>query len=491
MPIRGPKGGLLRFLTKDQTYDMHLAILEVLERVGVKVETQRMLRIFADGGANVDFAKKLVKFPQHLVEEALKKAPRIVVLSGRKAKYDIILEDDRVYFGLGGSPKSRILDVETGELRKPTKRDVEDTTRLGDALPTISFMQNLAQASDITPEVQYEHVAEAMFNNTEKHLLISAPGSEIAIRVLKMASAVEEVFGRKPVSIYSEPSSPLMISASQENIIEASKSNIPIVLCSAPMAGATAPVTLAGAVVQNIAENLSALVLSQLVTPGAPVVLGSTPTIMDPKTGMFSLASPELMLEQAMSAQICRYYSLPFFGVGCCSDSKTFDAQAAAEAAMTALMSALSGLNMIQDVGVINLDNAGCLELAIVADEIIGITQRILKGSIIDDESLAIDVIASVGPSGHFLSQKHTLKFLEREIYIPKLFDRRSEEGWAKAGAKELHALARKKARKILKEHFPDPLPKDTQQKLKEIVREAENKVVGKINIGKPSTQKN
>ena len=479
IPIRGLRGRWLNFLSKQQIYDMHLAVLEVLECIGVRVETDLMLKMFHEGGGYVDFKKRIVRFPEYMVEEAIHKAPKRVVLMGRKPQYDVILEDNRICFGLGGSPKSRILDLESGILREPLKKDVEDGTRLGDALEKISFIQNLAQAMDVPKKVQYDHVAQAMFNNTEKHLLITAPSAEEAERIIRMASVVEEAFGRKPISIYSGPASPLMLTASQENIIVAAEKGLPIVLCNAPMAGATAPVTLAGAVVQNIAENLSALILSQLVKPGIPVVLGSTSTVMDPRTGSFSLGAPELMLEQVMSAQMSHYYGLPYFGCGCCSDSKTFDVQAAVEAAMTGLTAALGGLNMIQDVGVIDLDDAGCFELAVLSEEIIGIIERILRGFSVDDEALALDVIAEVGPGGHFLAHRHTLKFVEEEIYLPRLFDRRSEGDWFRGGAKDLRDVIRERAKKILKEHQPEPLPKHVQKKLDYLVKETERKVLG------------
>jgi len=478
LPIRGSKGGILRFLDKRQIYDIHLAVLEILERVGIQVETRRMMEVFKDGGAEVDFEAKRVKIQQHLVEEAVRKAPKKVVLMGRKRENDVILGNDRICFGLGGSPKSRILDLESGVLREPKKKDVEDGTRLGDALPSISFIQNFAQAMDVPKQVQYYHVAEAMFNNSEKHLLITAPSAEEAEPVIKMAGFVEEAFGRKPISMYGGPASPLMLTASQENLIVAAENGVPIVLCNAPMAGATAPVTLPGLVAQNLAENLSALVLSQLVRPSIPVVLGSTVTIMDPRTGSFSLGSPEGMIAQVMSAQMSHYYGLPYFGYGCCSDSKTFDVQAAAEAAMNGLMAALGGVNMIQDVGVINLDDAGCFELAVLSEEITGIIQRILQGSPVDDDSLALDVIADVGPGGYFLSHRHTLKYLSREIYIPKLFDRRSMMEWVRDGSKDLREIAREKAKKILRDHLPEPLSNDIKEKLHELVLEAERKTL-------------
>jgi trimethylamine--corrinoid protein Co-methyltransferase len=459
---------------------MHLGILEILEQVGVRADTPRILQVFKDGGADINEHNKLVKIPQNLVLEAISKAPKKIRLCARNPKWDIILEDDRVSFGLGGSPKSRILDINTGNFRSPTKKDIEDTTRLGDALSGYSFIQNLGHASDKPPEVQYVHVSHAMMNNGEKHLLCTAPSAEEARFVIDMGMAIEDLSKRPVISIYTNPASPLILTPSQENIIESASRGVPMVVCTAPMAGVTAPMTLAGAVVQNLCENLMVLTLAQLVRPGIPVVLGATPTVIDPRTSMFTIGSPEFMVEQILSTELSHYYHLPYFGGGGTSDSKLPDGQAAAEAAMTALTSAMAGMNMIQDCAVIAFDDAGCLEMAVIVDEIIGMVERILRGASIDDESLALDVIEKVGPGGHFMSQKHTLEHAKKELYIPKIFDRNPESTWLKAGGKDIRQVANERAKKILTEHRPTPLPKDVQQKLDEIVREAEKTLIGR-----------
>jgi trimethylamine--corrinoid protein Co-methyltransferase len=479
MPIRGLKGGQLKLFSSDEIYCMHMAVCEVMERIGVKVETERMLKVFDDAGCGVDKERKIVKIPQYLLMEYIAKAPKKVYLAGRSKDYDIILEDDRIVFGMGGSPKSKILDFEKKEHRIPKKKDVEDTTRLADALPTISFIQNIANSAEYPPQVQLLHNLDAVLRNTQKHYVCSVANVKQARYAIKMASLVVNDLAKRPlISIYTDPASPLMLTSSQESAIEAAEKNVPIVMCTAPQAGTTSPVTLAGAIVQNLCENLAVLCLAQLVKKGIAVVLGATPTIMDPRTSMFCLGAPEFMLQQIGACQLSHYYNLPYFGGGCCSDSKLPDAQAGVEASMTALTSALAGINMIQDVGVFAFDDSGCMELLVIGDEIIRMIERILKGICVDEDSLAIDVIENVGPSGHFLSQKHTLNHLSREIYIPKLFDRKPESIWQREGSKDIGQVAHEKAKRILSEHKPEPLPKNVEQKLKELLKEAEKDLI-------------
>lgn len=478
MVFKGLKGGVLRLLTNSQIYNIHMATLEVLEGVGINTPSHRILDIFANAGADVDFKNKRIKIPQHLVEEALKKVPKEITLCGRNPKYDLLLEDNLVYYGLGASAAPYIIDNKTGEFRRPVKKDVADTTLLGDALPNIHFIMPIAGSYDVPEEVQYIHDLEAILNNTVKPIIFPAPGADGAKRALTMAAAVsggiEELRRRPILSLYSEPASPLMLPIFVENIIEFAKARVPVVLGPAPMAGATGPMTLAGNAVIFNAENLAAMTLSQMVNPGAPIVYGSVATMMNMKYATFTYGTPEFPILNVVGAQITHYYGLPFFGGGGATDSKTLDAQAGAEAFMSALIAAQAGVNLVHDVGFACGARLSSMELVVLVDEIIGMVHRILKGIEVSHETLAVDVINNVGPGGHFMSQRHTLKFFEKESYIPKLFDKSPEYVWVKAGKRTILEVAREKVKMILKEHHPEPLPKNIQKKLTDIVKKAE-----------------
>lgn len=479
--IRGPKCKALRFLSRREVKDIHMATLEVLEHVGMHSDSAEILKVFQSAGADVNFKEKRVKIPQHLIQEALQKTPKQYVLHGRNPKFDILLENGRVYFGQGGTPVPYIKDLETGKLRRPMKSDVADAARLGDGLSSMSFIMNIAGAFDVPYEVEYVHEFDALFRNTEKPIIYSAPGAECTRTVFSMASAIvggsEELRKRPILSIYCETSAPLSFSIENDNMIECAEAGVPITLGPVPILGATAPITLAGANVIGNSEALAAITLVQLVRPHTPVNYAAWSLTLDPKTGVGCYATPQNVLSFGVMGQLADYYDLPSFGLGGPVDSKTADAQAGCEMALGALTNALSGVNLIHDSGYLASGSVGSMEMAVICDETIGYILRIVRGITIDDESLAVDLIRNVGPRGQFFSQKHTLKYLEREIYIPRLFDRQQLDSWVKGGMKDISQVAREKAQEILKEHWPERLPMDVEQRLSEILKTAEKEM--------------
>jgi len=476
------RDGQLSLLGEKQIEQVHRETLRVLEQVGILTDSEKILEIFDGAGALIDGKKKRIKIPAKLVEEALGKAPSTVILRGRDSKKDIFLEDSRVYFGIGGTPVPFYRDPQTGEVRRPTKKDVADVARVGDALPGISFVMSLASAYDVPPEVEYLHELEVKYNNTGKPIVHPLPGAKIARKALDMAAAVaggkEELFKRPILTLYSESVSPLFLSKHNEDLIEFAKVGAPVIFAGSPMGGVTSPATLIGTFLVSNAETLTGITLAQLVRPGTPVIYGPHTTVMDMKTLVAEYGAMETAMGRVLTGQMARYYKLPTFGQGGCTDSKLPDAQAAAEAAITALLSALGGNNLIQCVGTMASGSYGSLEMAVIGNEIIGMINRILRGVEVSEDTLAFEVIDKVGPGGNFLSQKHTLKFFKQEFYIPQLFNKMPWETWLKSGGKRIEDLAAEKTREILNTHRPDPLPQITQQKLAQILKEAEEELV-------------
>ena len=483
MVQRGIRSGHLKLVTREQAQNIHTSSLEILESVGMHCPSEKIMEVFHSTGADVDFKEKRIRIPQHLVEESLRKAPRQIVFCGRNSKHDILLEDSRVYFGLGGTPVPYIRDIDTGEMRRPTKKDVDEATRLGDALPNMKFIMTVAGAFDVPYQVEYLHEFESLFNNTEKPILYSCPGAFAAKKVLEMAAAIvggrDQLKKRPILTLYTETVSPLSFSDVNENMIEFAKAGVPVANGPMPMCGASGPMTLAGTAVQSNAENLAALTLCQLVSPHAPNIYTGWVCVMDPRTSRCAYGAPEFAMGTSIfNAAMGQYYGLPTYGFGGCSDSKLPDAQAGAEVMMNGMVAALSGVNLIHDCGYLAGGSIGSMEMAVICDEIVGMILRIVSGVRIDDETLAVDVIKNVGPGGHFMSQKHTLEHVRKELSLATLFDRSSEVTWVKAGKRDIRDVARLKCKDILREHQPEPLPKDVQSRLKEILREAERELV-------------
>lgn len=482
MVQRGLKGGQLKFLTQDEAREIHLSSLEILETVGMHSDSNKIMEIFNNAGADVDFKKKRIRIPQYLVEESVKKAPREITFCGRNPKHDILLEGSRIYFGLGGTPVPYVRDIDTGELRRPAKKDMDEATKLGDALPNIKFIMSIAGAFDVPFEIEYLHEFESLFKNTEKPILYSCPGALPSKKVLEMATAIvggsQELKRRPILALYTETVSPLQFAESNENILEFVKAGVPFTNGPVCQCGASGPMTLTGSAVQSNAEALAAITLGQIVNPHTPVIYADWAGVIDPKSCRMAYGAAEFAMGASIfNAAMGEYYGLPTYGFGGCSDSKLPDAQAGAEVMMNGMVAALCGVNLIHDCGYLAGGSVGSMEMAVICNEIAGMITRIVRGVEVDDETLAVEVIKKVGPGGHFMSQRHTLDHVN-ELYLPTLFDRASEVIWTRAGKKDIRDTARTKVKELLREHHPEPLPKEVQHRLSQIVKEAEKELI-------------
>ncbi|MGQ4911613.1 MAG: trimethylamine methyltransferase family protein [Candidatus Thorarchaeota archaeon] len=483
MPKYGRKSGYLRFLSQDDCRAIHMSAIEVLETVGMQCESDTIMDVFDKAGAEVDRKKRLIFIPEHLVMESIQKAPKKVTLWGRTPGKEIVLYGDYSHFGLGGTPCPNVQDIDTHEIRQSTKQDAANFAKVANALPMVEFGMSIAGALDVPREVEYIHEFEVSFKNLEKPLIHPIPGVEANEVAIEMASAIvggREELRKKPIfSAYCETAQPLMFVKENDNMILNARAGIPVTLGPAAMMGATAPATLAGANVVTVSENLAAITLTQLVAPHSPVIFGAWASVMDPYTTRCLYAAPEFALGTAvLCKQMAEFYGMPNFGFAGPSDSKVPDAQAGAEAMEICLMNALVGNNLLHDGGYLAGGGVGSLEMCVILDEIFGYVDRILRGIEVTAEHLAVDVIRDVGAGGNFLSHKHTLKHLERTMYLGSLFDRTSEETWVKAGSKDMYTVANERVKKILKEHEPTPLDKDVEKKISSLVAEATKKLV-------------
>ena len=480
MPIQSIEGGFLKILTKRDLRKIHEATLDVLENVGVTIYEKEALDLLRGVGANVDNENKIVKIPRYLIEEAIKKSPNSIRLCGRNPSNDIILEGRKVYTA-GGADGIYVIDLESGNLRLATLRDLQDLTRLQDALDNIHAIMGIVNPSDVSPIGVDRLRCCELIKNTEKHILRDAQGSDGVKDQIEMAAMVvgsrEELKKRPIISFVDCTTSPLKHEKiNTEVLIEVAKNSIPVVVESDVVAGATAPVTMAGALVVQNAEVLSGILIAQLVNPGTPVIYGNMSSIMDMRTANVALGSPELGIIQVITAQLCQeFYEIPFMGCGGISDSKSTDAQASLEKTLTLAQAALAGTNLIHEMaGMLDSLFTVSYEQVVIDDEIMGAIYRILKGTKVTDETLAIDVIADVGPLGsHFLTKDHTRKFLRQEQWIPGILIREKRESWERKGSKSMREMAREKAKKILKEHWPEQLEKDLVFRMEEIVKKA------------------
>jgi trimethylamine--corrinoid protein Co-methyltransferase len=475
-----PENRIMRMLTSDEVMQVHATSLEILEKVGISTNSQRIMDILMCNGAQIKGDTGHVIIPSALVEDALKTTPKEIHLYGR-GENEMMLERGRVYFGFGGTPLHQLLDMDTGRSRASTKQDVANATRLGDALPNLAFMMAICGATDVPHGTQHLHELEVVFANTEKHVVWALPEATTAKKAIAMAIAVaggvEELKKRPLLSCYSESISPLTFSTMKGDLVEFVTRRLPVFFTGCPIAGLTGPATLIGSYALGNAETLAALTLSQLINPGTPFIYGPGTAVSDLRTLRFSFAAPEWAMGHIIQSQLAGLYGLPTFGWGGCSDSKMPDSQAGAEAGLMSLMSALSGINMIHCCGYLAGSDYGSMEMAVVCDEIVGWIFRVLDGAHADRESLALDVIRDVGPTGSYLRHKHTFTHLKKEVFTPKLFDRYNEPIWAQKGRMDIREVAKHRVQKILAEHTPDPLSVDVRAALRRIVQEADGEL--------------
>jgi len=465
MPRPGPVGGQYRPLDQEQISHIHQASLAVLERTGIRVENEEALALYRQGGAKVDGAQ--VYISSSMVEAALATVPPKVLLAGRDPAQDVVLEEQRVYAGTGGSPTT-VLDPGADAVRPATLRDLVDLARLADALEHCDFIVVPLHPTDVPAGDVPANRFYACLANSTRHVMGGVGSVAGARAVIEMATLVAgslEALQARPIvsAITCWMVSPLHLDPGVTDILIAwCKAGLPVVLSSAPMAGATSPVTLAGTLVQLNAEQLSGIALTQLVRPGTPVLAGYIPGVADMRTGGYLGGAVEFGMMQAAAAQLAHSYRVPIYGSGGMSDAKVPDAQAGYEKMATFLLAALGGCNYIHHaIGMVTNMSAASLEQAVIDDEIVGAGVRVLRGIEVTEASLAVDAIHRVGPGGHYLMDAHTLRSMRSEFFYPQIADRQNRTAWEDAGRQNTRTRAIAQVEKLLRTHEPPGLPAD------------------------------
>ncbi|MGB9594460.1 MAG: trimethylamine methyltransferase family protein, partial [Anaerolineae bacterium] len=413
------------------------------------------------GGASVDGCR--VRIPPAMVETALKTAPHRVLLAGRLEANDIVLEGRRVYAGTGGSP-TMILDPGADTPRPGTLQDLAQLVRLADALEHCDFVVAPLYPTDVPREDAPVNRFYACLRNTAKHVMggvDSVAGARQVIRLGALLAGGEDRLRARPFisAITSWMVSPLRLDTEVTDILlEWCGHGLPVALSSAPMAGSTSPVTLAGTLVQLNAEQLSGIVLTQLARPGTPVLAGYIPGVADMRTGGYLGGAVEFGMMQAAAAQMAHFYGVPIYGSGGMSDAKIPDAQAGYEKMATFLLAAMGGCNYIHHaIGMVTNMSAVSPEQAVMDDEIVGMAMRVLRGIDITGETMALEAIGRVGPGEHYLMDAHTVRHMRREFFYPRLADRQTRAMWEADGRRDARARACERASALLAAHEPPP----------------------------------
>ena len=462
---------MFQLLSKEEIEHIHLASLKILEEVGVIIQSDNALKLVADAGSDIDATRKIARIPQHLVNEAMVKVPSTIRLYSRDGKHDLMLESNRVHYD-PGSTAYYLLDSETQEVRRPVSKDLADLVRLADGLEHIQAQSTALVVSDVPNTIVDRYRLYIVLKNSPKTIVTGSFSIDGLYDMKDMLVAVvggERELARKPMAIFDIcPSAPLKWGEFiVQNLMDCAKYGIPAEILPMPQLGATGPVTLAGSLVQFNAEFLSGLVISQLTKPGAPVIYGGSPTTFDMRHCTARLGAIETIMMGCAYAQIGKHYGLPTHMYLGLSDTKVVDAQAGFESAAGILLGALAGINVISGPGMLNLENCQSFEKLVIDDVICGMALRLIRGVDVNDQTMAVEVIRRVGAGGHYLADKHTLEWFNKELFIPsELVDRQDLKLWKEQGSKDSFRRANEIAQKIIRDHKPEPLPKENEKDL-------------------------
>jgi trimethylamine--corrinoid protein Co-methyltransferase len=448
--------------------------LDVLGKTGVFVENDEALRLLADAGC--ECKGRTVLFKETLVKESLKTTPHSIKVYDRSGDLAMTLEGDAIHFD-PGSGALTILDPVTLEERKPVTKDLIRFATLTDALRNIAAQSTEMISTDVPEAMQDRYRLYIGLQFSKKPVVtgtFAVESFEIMKDMLVAVRGSERALKEKPLAIFDCcPSPPLKWSnLTCQNLIDASKAGVPAELVSMPLTGATSPVTLAGALVQLTAENLSGIIIHQLAHPGSPIIFGGSPAAFDMRKGTTPMGAVETMMINAAHVQIGKHLRLPTHSYMGLSDAKIVDGQAGLETGMGAFVAALAGANVISGPGMLNFESCQSLEKLVLDNEICGMALRMVRGIEARGDRLGGDLYGDIYDGAHFFTSKETLRWFREELYqAGSVIDRDTYDVWMSHGKKSAWDRACGEVDRVMSSYTVEPLPDDSLKALMSIMK--------------------
>jgi trimethylamine--corrinoid protein Co-methyltransferase len=442
-------------LSQAQVEQVHEASLEVLDQVGILVHNTEARERFSRFGCRVDQERATVHFPRIVVEEHMRAFPPAFTFHGRDPRLDRTIPSDGPLM-MTGSSAPDVIDPDTGELRRSRSDDIARMAHLVNELPGYDVFAVPTTADDAPPGGETLWRLYPALKGCLKPVRCSAPSLREVDDILTMCALVaggRDAFWERPfvAFIYCAVVSPLTMDLdSTERLMRFAERGIPSHGVSTPNAGVSAPLSLLGTLVICNSEFLAQSVLSQMSRLGTPVIYDTLPTVSDMRTGAYAPGGIETGMLTMACAQMARFYNVPSSGFVGLTNAKIDDAQAGYETGMSATAAVLGGLDLLAMGGLLDALMAWDYGKAVVDHEIALMLKRLKRGIGFDEEEMALDLIAGVGPGGIYLDQMHTLKRMRSEAVLPEIADRQSRSQWAAAGAQDAHARGLEKACQIL-----------------------------------------
>ena len=463
-PVRpGLEAGRYRPLSDADVAKVHHAALRLLEDVGLADAIPSCIEAMLAAGCRLSETNRLL-IPRALVEDTLAKAARHFPLYAQDPRHDMEPWGKKVYFGTAGAAV-HMVDPATGQYRESRIRDLFDIGRIVDAMDHIHFFQRSVVPRDIPDPFEMDfNTCYASVASTTKHVgtsWVHPDHLKASFDMLHLIAGGEARWRERPFVSQSNcfVVPPMKFAEDACRCLEgAVRGGMPVLLLSAGQAGATAPAALAGALAQEVAEVLAGLVYVNAIRPGHPAIFGTWCFVSDLRTGAMSGGSPEQALLSSAAAQMAHFYDLTGGTASGMTDSKIADAQSGAEKAYNHALVGNAGANLIYESAGMHASLLGfSLESLIIDNDIIGATQRTIKGIEVSDETLSFDTIkkACIGGPGHYLGADQTLRLMETEYVYPAVGDRRSPNEWNEQGATNVLQRAAARVRELLASHYP------------------------------------
>lgn len=478
-----PKGKVaFRMFEKEDLDSLHWGTLDVLENAGIKVFSQECLKILEDAGSTVDYNTSNAKIPGNLVEEAIRKAKKNLTLCARNPKMDVVLDGRRVYCTTDGNGTS-VMDFGTGKRRMSTSEDLATVGKVANALESAHIFWPCVSCQDVPDYIRHVVDLKVALSSIEKHVQVETTSHRReALWLAKLGAALaggEKELRRRPIfSSMHCPFSPLQLDGgSTEGALALARAGVPISFYGMPQAGITGPVTLAGSIIVNNAEVLAGLTMAQLTAPGSSFMYGTGGAAFDMKTMTWAGGGPERALISAGAGELAHHYGFAILCGGIVTSAKQPGAQACYEKMSSGMPQFYAGCDMIAGLGLLDDVTMLSYEQMVLDDEMARIMARLMQGVAVDDDHMAIDIIKKVGPGGSFLSERHTMQWLNKEHFRTDITDRRTGEAWEADGRKSAVDRAREKAARIMKEHVVAPVAHDVAREFESIVKSAEKDI--------------
>jgi len=478
-----PKGKVAFHMFQKHDLDsLHWGTLDVLENAGIRVFSKECLGLLENAGCAVDFKKSGAKIPGHLVNEAIRKAKKNITLCARNPKYDVVLDGRRTYCTTDGNGTS-VMDFETGKRRASTSADLAMVGHVANALDSAHIFWPCVSCQDVPDYIRHVVDLKVALSSIEKHVQVETTSHKREAKwLVKMGAALaggEKELRMRPIfSSMHCPFSPLQLDGgSTEGALEIARAGVPISFYGMPQAGATGPVTLAGSIIVNNAEVLAGLTMAQLAAPGSPFMYGTGGAAFDMRTMTWAGGGPERALISAGAGELAHHYGFAILCGGIVTSAKLPGPQACYEKMSSGMPQFYAGCDMVAGLGLLDDVTMLSYEQMAIDDEMAKIMARLAYGVTIDDEHLAVDLIKKVGPGGSYLSERHTMQWLNKEHFITDITDRRTSDKWDADGRKSVVDRAREKVEKILREHKVAPVAPEVASEFDSIVKQADKDI--------------